>query len=125
MTINDNIEIIIEAAKRIIIDHKKSECIFILLGDGDVKEKLEIEANKLGVKKNVEFKGLVDYKTVKEYLYIADICIAPDMPNGLNEHLTLIKILEYMKAKKAFVSFDLPETRRTDRWGRIVCKRYK
>ncbi|OGU54012.1 MAG: hypothetical protein A3K31_14185 [Ignavibacteria bacterium RIFOXYA12_FULL_35_25] len=46
-----------------------------------------------------------------EYLSIADVCIAPDQPNGLNEYLTLIKVMEYMKAKKPFVSFDLKETR--------------
>ncbi len=34
---------------------------------------------------------MVDYQKVMEYLYIADVCIAPDLPNGLNEYLTLIK----------------------------------
>jgi glycosyltransferase involved in cell wall biosynthesis len=111
MTVNDNIEIIIEAAKKIITEQKRPEFQFVLLGDGDVRRQAEMTARKYGIEKNIEFKGIVDHKTVKEFLYVADICLAPDFPNGLNEYLTLIKILEYMKSKKPFVSFDLLETR--------------
>ncbi len=111
MTITDSIEIIIEVAKKIIIDEKRTDCQFILLGDGDVRLKMEHQANEYGISKNISFIGMVDYDKVMEYLYLADVCIAPDLPNGFNEYLTLIKILEYMKAKKAFVSFNLKETK--------------
>ena len=111
MTVNDNIEIIIEAANKIINEQKREDCIFVLLGDGDVRKKMEELAQDYGINNFIKFTGIVDYKKVQEYLYIANVCIAPDQPNGLNEYLTLIKILEYMKAKKAFVSFDLKETK--------------
>ncbi len=112
MTINDNIEVIVEVAEKIIKEHKRSDCHFILLGDGQEREKAEKAVHALGIGQSIEFKGLVNHRTVKEYLYISDICIAPDLPNGLNEYLTLIKILEYMKARKPFISFDLLETRK-------------
>ena len=112
MTITDNIEIIIEAARKIIVEEKRNECQFILLGDGDVRTKMEKMSYNYGISENVNFIGMVDYNKVMEYLYIADVCIAPDLPNGLNENLTLIKVLEYMKAKKPFVAFDLFETKR-------------
>ncbi len=111
MTVTDNIEIIIEVAKSIVLDEKREDCHFILLGDGDVRHKMEKLAEGFGILKNMTFTGIVDHKTVMQYLFLADVCIAPDLPNGLNEYLTLIKILEYMKAKKAFVSFDLFETK--------------
>ncbi len=111
MTVTDNIEVVIEAAKKIIIDANRKDCVFILLGDGDVKLEMQSLSKKLNVSNNVEFVGMVDYEKVMEYLYVANVCIAPDLPNGLNEYLTLIKVLEYMKAKKPFVAFDLQETK--------------
>ena len=112
MTVTDNIEIIIEVAKLVIDEGKRSDCHFILLGDGDVRKDMESLSEQYGIKNNIEFTGMVDYQKVMEYLYIADVCIAPDLPNGLNENLTLIKVLEYMKAKKPFVAFNLYETKR-------------
>jgi glycosyltransferase involved in cell wall biosynthesis len=111
MTVTDNIEVIIDTAKRIILDYNRKDCCFVLLGDGSVREKLEKEVYELGISGNVIFLGIVDSTTVMEYLYIAKVCIAPDKPNGLNEYLTLIKIFEYMKAKKPFVAFNLLETK--------------
>jgi glycosyltransferase involved in cell wall biosynthesis len=111
MTINDNIEVIIQTANRLINDLGRKECFFILLGDGDVRKKMEEMATNYHLNNYVEFTGIVSYEKVMEYLAIADVCIAPDQPNGLNEYLTLIKVLEYMKAKRPFVSFDLKETR--------------
>lgn len=111
MTVNDNIEVIISTANKIINEMGRKECYFILLGDGDVRKKMERMASDYNLSHYIEFTGIVSYEKVVEYLFIADVCIAPDQPNGLNEYLTLIKVLEYMKAKKAFVSFNLCETR--------------
>jgi glycosyltransferase involved in cell wall biosynthesis len=111
MTINDNIEIIIEAANKIVNNFDRKDCFFVLVGDGDVRERMEELTSIYSLNKFIEFAGIVDYEKVKEYLFSANVCIAPDQPNGLNEYLTLIKVLEYMKAKKPFVSFDLMETK--------------
>ena len=111
MTITDNIEIVIEVAKKIIKEEKRDDCLFVLLGDGDVRRNMEELSKQYAISENVLFVGMVDYENVMQYLYVADVCIAPDLPNGLNEYLTLIKILEYMKSKKAFVAFDLAETK--------------
>ena len=111
MTINDNIEVIIQTANKLINELGRKECFFILLGDGDVRKKMEEMVTNYHLNNYVEFTGIVSYEKVMEYLYIVDVCIAPDQPNGLNEYLTLIKVMEYMKAKKPFVSFDLKETR--------------
>lgn len=108
MTVNDNIEVILDVAKNLI--KKENNLHFILVGDGDVRTKMEQLSKFYGISEHIEFVGLVNHKRVKEYLHIADVCIAPDLPNGLNEQLTLIKVLEYMKCSKSFVTFKLKET---------------
>jgi glycosyltransferase involved in cell wall biosynthesis len=110
MTKNDNIEVIIDAADIIINKDKRKDIMFILLGTGDVLDDMKQAARKRGLENYIEFTGLVDYKKVMEYLYIADACISPDLPSELNNYVTLVKALEYMKAGKAFVSFRLQET---------------
>ena len=111
MAASDNINVIIEAAKKIVFIHGRKDIKFLLVGDGYARNSLEELTNEENLNDYVEFLGLVDYESVKEFLYIADVCVAPDTPNGLNEYLTLVKILEYLKAGKTFVSFDLHETR--------------
>ena len=110
MTINDNIEVIINAANDLINLKGRKDLHFVLIGDGDVRKKMEELANSYGISEYVEFTGIVNHDMVRKYLNVADVCIAPDLPNGLNEYLTLVKVLEYMKTSKAFVAFKLKET---------------
>lgn len=110
MTVNDNIEIIINAANELINNRNVKDVHFLLVGDGDVRLQMENLANSYGISDNIEFTGIVNHDKVKEYLHVADVCIAPDLPNNLNEYLTLVKVLEYMKCSKAFVAFNLKET---------------
>lgn len=110
MTVNDHIEVIVEAANELINNRDEKDLQFILVGDGDVRKQMEDLSERYGIRDKVEFTGIVDHTKVKEYLYVADVCIAPDKPNNLNEYLTLVKVLEYMKSSKAFVSFKLQET---------------
>lgn len=110
MSKSDNVEVIIDVANTLINFKGERNIKFILLGDGDVMQSIEKQISELNLKEYIELKGIVTHEIVKEYLYLADVCVAPDKPNGLNEYLTLVKILEYMKAGKPFVSFDLYET---------------
>jgi glycosyltransferase involved in cell wall biosynthesis len=110
MTVNDNIEVIINAANELINNQGKKDLHFVLIGDGDVRKKMEELAASFNITDNVEFTGIVNHDMVRKYLNVAEVCIAPDLPNGLNEYLTLVKVLEYMKTSKAFVSFKLKET---------------
>lgn len=110
MTINDNVEVLVEVADMIINKFNRRDIKFVLVGDGEVREKLQEFSAKLNVKEYVDFTGLVNTSEVMEYIELADVCLAPDQRNGLNEYLTLIKILEYMKLSKPFVAFQLDET---------------
>ena len=111
MSSDDNLEVIIEVAKEMVYSRNIKDVMFVLVGDGDCRVNIEKLAKSLNVYNYFCFTGLVSHEIVQEYLNIADVCLTPDLPNGLNENLTLIKVLEYMKAKKAFVGFDLAETK--------------
>ena len=45
------------------------------------------------------------------YLSTADVCLAPDPKNALNDVSTMNKIVEYMAMSRPLVSFDLLEAR--------------
>jgi glycosyltransferase involved in cell wall biosynthesis len=110
MTVNDNIEVIINTANNLINSQNHTDLKFVLVGDGDVRNKMENLSKKYSLEEYIDFVGIVNHESVKEFISISDVCIAPDKPNGLNEFLTLVKILEYMKCSKAFVAFKLKET---------------
>lgn len=107
----DCVEVIINAAEEIVVNRGHTECKFILLGDGPDRVRLEKITKHKNLSNYIEFTGMVSHDIVMNYLSVAEICLVPDKPNGLNEYLTLIKCLEYMKSAKAFVAFDLKETR--------------
>lgn len=110
MTKNDNIEVVVEVAEIIKRVGYHKHIKFVLVGDGDIRPKIEELVKLKKIESMIEFTGLLPYDSVKKYLSLADVCIAPDKPNGLNEFLTLVKVLEYMKMRKPFVAFKLEET---------------
>jgi glycosyltransferase involved in cell wall biosynthesis len=111
MAVLDCVEVILNAAEAVVKEHGRKDCIFILLGDGPDLPRLKALAKERDLTGYVHFTGRVMHDEVMEHLGLAEICLVPDEPNGLNEFLTLIKCLEYMKASRPFVAFDLKETR--------------
>ena len=104
----DGVETLVHVAENII--RRRSDCIFVLLGDGPERSRLEKMVVERGLKERIIFTGRVDYETVKNYLSLATVCVAPDEKNEFTDHFTLVKVLEYMKAGKPFVGFRLYET---------------
>ena len=62
---------------------------------------------------HVEFTGRADDGLISRVLSTADVCLAPDPPNPLNERSTMVKIVEYMAMSIPVVSYDLLESRRS------------
>ena len=106
----DGVETLIRAAREIVSRNKVKDCVFVLLGDGPEKSQLESLVQSMGLQSRVFFTGRVDYEKVKNYLSLANVCVAPDEKNEFTDHFTLVKVLEYMKAGKPFVGFRLNET---------------
>lgn len=84
-------------------------CVFI--GSGDAKEACVELAKELRLDDCVEFTGRISDEDVTRYLSAADVCLAPDPKNPLNDVSTMNKIMEYMAMSRAVVSFDLIEAR--------------
>lgn len=82
-----------------------------LLGSGDAYDGLVALSRELRIDDIVEFTGRADDDMIRRYLSTADVCLAPDPKNPLNDLSTMNKIMEYMAMGRAFVSFDLREGR--------------
>ncbi len=110
MSVNDHIDVVLELASDILLKHGRTECRCILIGSGDVEPRMRQLSRDMNIDDVVEFTGALPHAAVMEYLALADLCLVPDRPNGMNEYLTHVKTLEYMMASKPFVGFHLKET---------------
>jgi glycosyltransferase involved in cell wall biosynthesis len=66
-----------------------------------------------GVLSSVEFTGFIPHEKVCSYLATADVGVAPDPLNPLNDKSTMIKLLEYMAYSLPVVLYELKEGRLT------------
>jgi glycosyltransferase involved in cell wall biosynthesis len=82
------------------------------MGSGDAFDAMTALSAELGITDIVEFTGWVeDDEFIQRCLSSADVCLAPDPMNPLNNASTMIKVAEYMAMGRPIVSFDLAETR--------------
>jgi glycosyltransferase involved in cell wall biosynthesis len=68
-------------------------------------------ASELDLEGEVVFTGRISDEELTAYLSTADVCLAPDPKNPLNDVSTMNKVVEYMAMGRAIVSFDLIESR--------------
>jgi glycosyltransferase involved in cell wall biosynthesis len=92
-----NLELLIESFGEIA---KNRNVTLVLIGDGDLKEKLQQMARGFGIRNQVIFPGAVPYEQVPEYMAMMDICVIP----GSNAYRSPIKLFEYMAMKKPVVA---------------------
>jgi glycosyltransferase involved in cell wall biosynthesis len=83
----------------------------VFVGSGDMFDAMVALARELGLEQDVTFTGRVSNEDLLRYLSTADVGLAPDPLNPLNDVSTMNKILEYMAVGCAVVSFDLREAR--------------
>lgn len=81
------------------------------IGAGDVYDQMVALADRLGLNGSVDFTGRIPLERVVEILSTADIGLAPDPLNPLNNVSTMNKIVEYMAVGLPVVSYDLHESR--------------
>ncbi len=85
------------------------EAVFV--GGGDMLETSIELAGALGLGDVVRFTGRIPDDELCTWLSTADVCLAPDPKNPLNDVSTMNKIMEYMALGRPIVSFDLVEAR--------------
>jgi len=111
MAIQDGVEYALYALHDLVHKRNRQDVSLVLMGDGDNAAALRRLAHELELDAYVNFAGWTESKDVLRYLTVADVGLSPDPRNGLNEHSTMIKTMEYMAMGKPVVAFDLTETR--------------
>jgi glycosyltransferase involved in cell wall biosynthesis len=113
MEIQDGMDLLLSSIKHIVKDWGRADVLFALLGDGTELPQLRAMADSWGLGANVRFIGRVAHSEVCSYLATANVCVAPDPMNPLNDNSSMVKIFEYMGFGKPIVLYDLKEGRRT------------
>jgi glycosyltransferase involved in cell wall biosynthesis len=110
MGLQDGVDILIEAASLIL--GQRSDVSFQVVGGGPEVPRLKKMATEKGLDGVLSFAGVRVGKDLAGYLSTADVGVAPDPKNPMNDKSTMNKIMEYMAFGKPVVLFDLTEGRR-------------
>lgn len=107
----DGVDYALRALQHLRDDLGRDDVHAIFMGSGDVYDGMIALSEELGIDDLVEFPGRVPDEYVQRCLSTADVCLAPDPMNPLNDVSTMNKVVEYMAMGKPIVSFDLTEAR--------------
>lgn len=113
MAKQDGVDRIVEAAHHVVHTFGRRDVLFSMIGTGTCWDDLRRLSEELKVADVVQFLGYVPDDLLLDYLSTADVCLAPDPPDRMNQLSTMTKIMEYMACQRPIVSFDLLETRRS------------
>ncbi len=108
---SDGVDYAVRAIQQLrdVVGRSDFHCIF--MGAGDSHEDVAALSARLGLADIVEFPGRVSDEFAQRCLSTADVCLAPDPLNPLNNVSTMNKVVEYMAMARPIVSFDLVEAR--------------
>ena len=106
-------DLLIDSVAHIVNVHQRQDASFVLIGGGSEIPHLQALAAEKGVDAFVSFTGRIPDEELAAYLSTADVCVAPDPKNPMNDKSTMNKILEYMAYARPVVLFDLTEGRRS------------
>jgi len=108
----DGLDLLLDSIEHIVKRENRLDTQFILVGGGTMLPKLREIATSRDLDAFVTFTGQVPHDEVVNYLANADLGVAPDPKNAMNDSSTMIKIFEYMAFSLPVVLFDLKEGRR-------------
>jgi|WetSurMetagenome_2_1015567.scaffolds.fasta_scaffold83427_3 glycosyltransferase involved in cell wall biosynthesis len=108
----DSLELLIDAIKLIVA--VRQDVHFILVGDGPDLPRIRELAGNFKVRDYITFYGMVeDAELLCDIMSTCDMCVNSNNPDGFNDNITSIKIMEYMAFKKPIVQFDCTEDKFT------------
>jgi glycosyltransferase involved in cell wall biosynthesis len=119
----EGLDYLLRAARHIVVDLKRSDVHFALVGGGTSLDELKALARELGVAQCVTFTGRVPDDELLAVLNTADVCVNPDVASEMNDISTMNKIMEYMALGKPMVQFDLAEGRFSAQGASLYARR--
>lgn len=122
MGAQEGLDLLLEALKIVVEKRGAGEIGCTLMGGGPERAQLMERAQRLGLDPVVHFPGRVTDAEMAAVLSTADLCVAPDPKNPMNDQSTMNKILEYMAFGRPVVLFDLTEGRRSAGEGALYAR---
>ncbi|MGB9378067.1 MAG: glycosyltransferase family 4 protein [Mycobacteriales bacterium] len=113
MESQDGVDDLVGIFEALVRRHGFPQAKLTLVGEGSRRATLTDRFAAAGLSGQVHFTGFVAHREVAGLLGEADICLDPAPCTELNDHSTMVKVAEYMAARRAVVCFPLLETRRT------------
>jgi glycosyltransferase involved in cell wall biosynthesis len=113
MGTQDGLDLLLDSIEHLVRRANRQDTHFLLVGGGDVLAELQHTVARKNLTEFVTFTGRVSHDDVADYLSQADLGVAPDPKNAMNDNSTMIKIFEYMAFSLPVVLYDLKEGRRT------------
>ncbi|MEW6428825.1 MAG: glycosyltransferase family 4 protein [Thermodesulfobacteriota bacterium] len=107
----EGIDHLLEAARYMVHERKRTDVQFVLVGGGTELEEMKRLCATLGLDDYVTFTGRIPDEPMLVALNTADVCVNPDIANEMNDKSTMNKIMEYMALGKPIVQYDLTEGR--------------
>ena len=109
----DGVDLLIESIDYVVKQRHRDDAQFTLMGSGTETPRLKALASQKGLDPWVTFTGRVPSDVLAQYLSTADVGVAPDPLNRMNDKSTMGKILEYMAFGLPVVLYELTEGRRS------------
>jgi glycosyltransferase involved in cell wall biosynthesis len=109
----DGVDRVVHAANHIVHTFGRQDVMFAMVGKGECWYELQRLSKDLKIADYVQFLGHIPDDLLLDYLSTADVSLAPDPPDRMNQLSTMTKIMEYMACQRPIISFDLLETRRS------------
>jgi len=109
----DGIDLLFESIAHIVQRLERRDTRFVLIGAGTELPRLRKLATQRGLDPALTFTGRIPDAELAAYLSTADVGVAPDPLNPMNDKSTMNKILEYMTYGIPVVLYDLTEGRRS------------
>jgi glycosyltransferase involved in cell wall biosynthesis len=107
----DGADHMLHAFSRLTPEHGLEEWAAVIVGSVEEEGAVRALAERLGIAERVRFLGFQSDDAWRRILAAVDVGVVPDPRNGLNEHSTMIKIMEYMALGLPVAAYDLPEHR--------------
>ena len=109
----DGLDLLIESIDYIVHKKRRDDTCFTFIGSGTELPRLKALVEQNGLESVVAFTGRIPGDELARYLSTADLGVAPDPLNPMNDKSTMGKILEYMAFELPVVLYELTEGRRS------------